>query len=415
MGVVTARAAGVEEVVVCAPGAHPVILAACALCGVDEVYAMGGAHAVAALAYGTETIARVDVIAGPGNLYVQEAKRLVSGDVGHRRLPGPSDVLVLAAAGADPALVALDLLAQAEHGEGTIVARGQRRRRRCSTRSATRLDAPGDGGGRGAASTRPTLRGGARPSPRRSRPSTSSSSGAAAEALAPRVRSAGCVFVGARERRRRSATTSPARTTRCRPAARRASPPALSRAALPPAHEPRCASATRPARWRAPARRSPGPRASRVHAASMEARAENARADDAARAEIARKTKETDVAPAPGARRHGRAATRATGVGFLDHMLDLLARHGRLDLDVAVTGDLRDRRAPHGRGHRASSLGQALDQALGDRAGIYRYGHAVVPMDEARAACAIDISGRPFLRLRGRRCRRASPAASTTS
>ena len=68
MGVITAQAAGVEEVVVCAPGAHPVILAACALCGVDEVYAMGGAHAVAALAYGTESIERVDVIAGPGNL-----------------------------------------------------------------------------------------------------------------------------------------------------------------------------------------------------------------------------------------------------------------------------------------------------------------------------------------------------------
>ena len=86
MGVVTARAAGVEEVVVCAPGAHPVILAACALCEADAVFRMGGAHAVAALAYGTESVPRADVIAGPGNLYVQEAKRLVSGDVGHRRL-----------------------------------------------------------------------------------------------------------------------------------------------------------------------------------------------------------------------------------------------------------------------------------------------------------------------------------------
>lgn len=120
MGVVTAQVAGVEEIVVCAPGAHDVILAACALCGVDEVYRMGGAHAVAALAYGTETIRRVDVIAGPGNLYVQEAKRLVSGDVGIDGFLGPSDVLVLAAADADPELVALDLRAQAEHGEGTL-------------------------------------------------------------------------------------------------------------------------------------------------------------------------------------------------------------------------------------------------------------------------------------------------------
>ena len=121
MGVVTARAAGVEEVVVCAPGAHPVILAACALCGADAVFRMGGAHAVAALAYGTESVPRADVIAGPGNLYVQEAKRLVSGDVGIDGFAGPSDVLVLAAEGADPALVAIDLAAQAEHGEGTIV------------------------------------------------------------------------------------------------------------------------------------------------------------------------------------------------------------------------------------------------------------------------------------------------------
>ena len=121
MGVVTARVAGVEDIAVCAPGSHPVILAACALCGVDEVYRMGGAHAIGALAYGTETIPRVDVIAGPGGLYVQEAKRLVSGDVGIDGFLGPSDVFVLAGAGADPELVALDLLAQAEHGEGTIV------------------------------------------------------------------------------------------------------------------------------------------------------------------------------------------------------------------------------------------------------------------------------------------------------
>ena len=82
-------------------------------------------------------------------------------------------------------------------------------------------------------------------------------------------------------------------------------------------------------------------------------------------------------------------------------MLDLLARHGRLDLDVAVTGDLQTG-AHHTVEDTGIVLGQALDQALGDRAGIYRYGHAVVPMDEARAACALDISGRPFLRLRGR-------------
>ncbi|MDQ5807725.1 MAG: histidinol dehydrogenase, partial [Actinomycetota bacterium] len=122
MGAVTARVAGVEEIVVLSPRAHPTVLAACALCGVDEVYRFGGAHGIAALAYGTESIARADVVAGPGGLHVQEAKRLVSGDVGIDGFLGPSDVFVVAGEGADPDLVIADLNAQAEHGEGTIVA-----------------------------------------------------------------------------------------------------------------------------------------------------------------------------------------------------------------------------------------------------------------------------------------------------
>jgi imidazoleglycerol-phosphate dehydratase len=92
--------------------------------------------------------------------------------------------------------------------------------------------------------------------------------------------------------------------------------------------------------------------------------------------------------------------TRTTGVGFLDHMLDLLARHGKLDLDVTVSGDLQT-----GSHHTVEDtgivLGQALDQALGDRRGIVRYGHATIPMDEARAAATLDISGRPFARIEG--------------
>jgi imidazoleglycerol-phosphate dehydratase len=114
-------------------------------------------------------------------------------------------------------------------------------------------------------------------------------------------------------------------------------------------------------------------------------------------AEIARTTKETDIRLSLGL--DGDAGgTRSTGVGFLDHMLDLLARHGRLDLDVHATGDLQTG-AHHTVEDVGIVLGQALHEALGDRAGIHRYGHAVVPMDEARAACAIDVSGRPFLAL----------------
>jgi histidinol dehydrogenase len=118
---VTARVAGVEQVAVCAPPgpggrAHPVILAACVLCEVSEVYRMGGAQAIAALAFGTESVPAVDVIVGPGNPWVTEAKRQVFGQVGIDGLAGPSELAVLATAGADPELVALDLLAQAEHG-----------------------------------------------------------------------------------------------------------------------------------------------------------------------------------------------------------------------------------------------------------------------------------------------------------
>jgi histidinol dehydrogenase len=117
----TALAAGVEQVAVCAPPgpggrAHPAILAACVLCEVNEVYRMGGSQAIAALAYGTESVEPVDVIVGPGNPWVQEAKRQVVGQVGIDGIAGPSELAVVASAGADPELVFLDLLAQAEHG-----------------------------------------------------------------------------------------------------------------------------------------------------------------------------------------------------------------------------------------------------------------------------------------------------------
>jgi histidinol dehydrogenase len=121
MGAVPASAAGVGEVAVCAPPApdgslNPVVLGACALCGVGEVYRMGGAQAIAALAYGTESVTSVDLVVGPGNPWVTEAKRQVFGEVGIDGLAGPSDLTVIAGGDADPELVALDLLAQAEHG-----------------------------------------------------------------------------------------------------------------------------------------------------------------------------------------------------------------------------------------------------------------------------------------------------------
>lgn len=117
MCAVPARVAGVGEVIVACPDTSPEVLAACHLSGVSAVLDAGGAQAVAALAYGTETIARVDKIVGPGNVYVAAAKKLVFGDVSIDSIAGPSEILVIADETAHPALVAADLLSQAEHDE----------------------------------------------------------------------------------------------------------------------------------------------------------------------------------------------------------------------------------------------------------------------------------------------------------
>jgi len=115
MTVVTARVAGVENVVVASPRPTPATLAASAVAGADAVLAVGGAHAIAALAYGVEGLESCDVVVGPGNRWVTAAKQLVSGSVGIDMLAGPSELVVLADDTADPEMVAADLLAQAEH------------------------------------------------------------------------------------------------------------------------------------------------------------------------------------------------------------------------------------------------------------------------------------------------------------
>ncbi len=197
MGAVSARVAGVEEIVVCAPPgpegrAHPVILAACVLCEVTEVYRMGGAQAIAALAYGTESVQAVDVIVGPGNPYVQEAKRQVVGQVGIDGIAGPSELAVVASPGADPELIALDLLAQAEHGADSPVW--------CLSPDAPLLDAVAGGlEGRGPEGEAQLVEtddlAGALALAEQIAPEHLQLMGEEAEALAPRVRNAGCLFV----------------------------------------------------------------------------------------------------------------------------------------------------------------------------------------------------------------------------
>jgi imidazoleglycerol-phosphate dehydratase len=116
-------------------------------------------------------------------------------------------------------------------------------------------------------------------------------------------------------------------------------------------------------------------------------------------ADISRTTGETSVELSLGLDGTGEGR-RTTGVGFFDHLLDALARHGRFDLEVRAQGDL-ETGAHHTVEDTGIVLGQALDQALGDRAGIQRFGEATVPMDEARASCTIDVSGRPFCAFEG--------------
>lgn len=120
MTAIPARVAGVREVVMCTPTKggglpHPTVLAAAAIAGVDRVFTIGGAQAIAAMAYGTETIPRVDTICGPGNIFVTLAKKLVYGDVGIDGLYGPTETVVVADDTSNPTLCAVDLLAQAEH------------------------------------------------------------------------------------------------------------------------------------------------------------------------------------------------------------------------------------------------------------------------------------------------------------
>jgi histidinol dehydrogenase len=207
MGVVTARSAGVVDVAVCAPPGpdgqiDPVILGTCRLCGVERVYRMGGAHAIAALAHGTDTVERVDVIVGPGNLYVQEAKHQLSASVGIDGFAGPSDLLVAFGEHAgepELRLAALDMLAQAEHGEGSLVAAVSPSQAVCDALAETLKKLVVERPTVGEAAFAIVQAAGVRDAVAFANafaPEHLQLIGADVEALAPQVRCAGCLFVG---------------------------------------------------------------------------------------------------------------------------------------------------------------------------------------------------------------------------
>jgi histidinol dehydrogenase len=236
MNAIPAKVAGVERLVVATPTprgeANPLVLAAAHLVGVDEVWRIGGAQAIAALAYGTDRIAAVDVITGPGNDYVAEAKRQLFGVVGIDMVAGPSEILVIADNKNDPDWIAADLLSQAEHDPAsqsiliTDDAKFADQVADASTCSA-RCSRPRDARGRAGTTTASSIVVSDLPkrprSPTASPPSTSSS-----RSTIPRRCSPSCATPAAcssaATRPRRSATTSPGPTTCCRPAAARASP-----------------------------------------------------------------------------------------------------------------------------------------------------------------------------------------------
>ena len=401
MGAVTARAAGVEQIVVCAPPgpggrAHPVILAACVLCEVTEVYRMGGAQAIAMLAFGSGAIEQVDVIAGPGNAYVQEAKRqLAFTEIGIDGIAGPSELAVVAdGAGADAELIALDLLAQAEHGPDSLLwlSSPDEELREAVIEHVERLapDRPSASDAylqvmeHGAALRHRHLQ--------RHRPGTPRAGGSR-RGGACRSRSLGGLRVRRRRRRHRVRRLRGRLEPRSAHGRRRALPVGALSGHL-----------STPDGSRILARRGAGPprarrRGHRSRRGLSCARRINGAPRVSRTSQIHRTTGETDVQLSLDLDGTG-AGERETGVGFFDHLLDAVARHGLLDLDVRVEGDLET--GPH---HTVEdtgiALGQAIDEALGERAGIRRFGHAVVPMDEARASAAIDISGRPFMALEG--------------
>ncbi|WP_291842708.1 histidinol dehydrogenase [Maricaulis sp.] len=418
---VPAQLAGVPRIVVVAPprgseGVNPALLAAADLLGIDEVYAIGGAQAVAALAGGVAGLPKADKIFGPGNAYVAAAKAYVSSLPGGPAvdLPaGPSEVMVIADEQADPDLVASDLLSQAEHDPSAqvmLVCFDDATARRVVD-SVERLltELPRVEIARQALAASRILVcdtvDEAADIANAYAPEHLILQAESAERLLGLVRHAGSIFVGAwTPEAAGDYAAGPNHTLPTAGAARAhggVSVESFQKTTTILRASRDGAAAIAPTVERLAALEQ-----LEAHALAMRLRREKAERETAAAAPAGpragtrrRKTKETDVTVTVNLDRDGPIRI-ATGIGYFDHMLDQIARHGGFALDVTVEGDL-EIDGHHTIEDVCLTFGEALRAALGDKRGLGRFGFEL-PMDESRAAVWIDLSGRPFARFDGK-------------